>query len=228
MPYWSEDTRLFGHGPVLSASEELAPTRICPRYCRELQGSKGTYDVYPGAGSRTRGPSCGLSSRTGPRPVPPLQLLEVRTPIFEEAELFVRSVGEASDIVRKEMFVFEDKGGRELALRPEGTAVGARYVEHGLYTQAQPLKLFYVGPMFRYEQQQRRYRQHTQIGVEVLGSADPLVDVEVISPLLHPPGRRREGRDRLPEQPGRHGDAQAYVLELRAAVDERLDPTRSR
>ncbi|HLL99249.1 MAG TPA: histidine--tRNA ligase, partial [Rubrobacteraceae bacterium] len=110
---------------------------------------------------------------------------EVRTPIFEEAELFVRSVGEASDIVRKEMFVFEDKGGRELALRPEGTAGVVRaYVEHGLYKQAQPLKLFYVGPMFRYEQQQKgRYRQHTQIGVEVLGSADPLVDVEVISLL---------------------------------------------
>ena len=83
------------------------------------------------------------------------------------------------------MFVFEDKGGRELALRPEGTAGVVRaYVEHGLYKQAQPLKLFYVGPMFRYEQQQKgRYRQHTQIGVEVLGSADPLVDVEVISLL---------------------------------------------
>ena len=127
----------------------------------------------------------GFRRGTGPRPVPPLQLLEVRTPIFEEAELFVRSVGEASDIVRKEMFVFEDKGGRELALRPEGTAGVVRaYVEHGLYKQAQPLKLFYVGPMFRYEQQQKgRYRQHTQIGVEVLGSADPLVDVEVISLL---------------------------------------------
>jgi histidyl-tRNA synthetase len=107
---------------------------------------------------------------------------EVRTPIFEEAELFVRSVGEASDIVRKEMFVFEDKGERELALRPEGTAGVVRaYVEHNLFRAAQPIKLFYRGPMFRHERQQKgRYRQHTQIGAEVLGSADPLVDVEVI------------------------------------------------
>src|SRR3712207_3690474 len=83
------------------------------------------------------------------------------------------------------MFTFRDMGGRELALRPEGTPGAVRsYVEHGLYKKAQPLKVFYVGPMFRQERQQRgRYRQHTQIGAEVLGSLDPLVDVEVISLL---------------------------------------------
>jgi len=147
---------------------------------------KGTYDVYPGGREPHERPELWAFAEERARDFfRRYNYSEVRTPIFEEAQLFVRSVGEASDIVRKEMFVFEDKGGRELALRPEGTAGVVRsYVEHGLYKMAQPLKLFYVGPMFRYEQQQKgRYRQHTQIGVEVLGSADPLVDVEVISLL---------------------------------------------
>src|ERR687884_2064239 len=147
---------------------------------------KGTYDVYPGGREPHEKPELwawveGVARDFFHR----YNYVQVRLPIFEEEALYVRSVGETSDIVRKEMFVFEDKGGRELALRPEGTAGVVRaYVEHGLYKQAQPVKLFYVGPMFRYEQQQKgRYRQHTQIGVEVLGSADPLVDVEVISLL---------------------------------------------
>jgi histidyl-tRNA synthetase len=147
---------------------------------------KGTYDVYPGGREpHERSELWSFVEERARELFRRYNYSEVRTPIFEEAQLFVRSVGEASDIVRKEMFAFEDKGGRELALRPEGTAGVVRaYVEHGLYKQAQPLKLFYVGPMFRYEQQQKgRYRQHTQIGVEVLGSADPLVDVEVISLL---------------------------------------------
>jgi histidyl-tRNA synthetase len=147
---------------------------------------KGTYDVYPGGREPHERPELWTFVEERARELfRRYNYSEVRTPVFEEAQLFVRSVGEASDIVRKEMFAFEDKGGRELALRPEGTAGVVRaYVEHGLYKQAQPLKLFYVGPMFRYEQQQKgRYRQHTQIGVEVLGSADPLVDVEVISLL---------------------------------------------
>jgi histidyl-tRNA synthetase len=147
---------------------------------------KGTYDVYPGGREPHERPELWTFVEELARTLfRRYNYSEVRTPVFEEAQLFVRSVGEASDIVRKEMFAFEDKGGRKLALRPEGTAGVVRsYVEHGLYKQAQPLKLFYVGPMFRYEQQQKgRYRQHTQIGVEVLGSADPLVDVEVISLL---------------------------------------------
>ena len=88
-------------------------------------------------------------------------------------------------MVQKEMFTFLDKGEREMALRPEGTPGAVRaYIEHNLYKLAQPIKLFYIGPMFRQERQQKgRYRQHTQIGVEVLGTSDPLVDVEVISLL---------------------------------------------
>jgi histidyl-tRNA synthetase len=192
---------------------------------------KGTYDVYPGGREPHERPELWVFVEERARDLfHRYNYSEVRTPIFEEAQLFVRSVGEASDIVRKEMFVFEDKGGRELALRPEGTAGVVRsYVEHGLYKQAQPLKLFYVGPMFRYEQQQKgRYRQHTQIGVEVLGSADPLVDVEVIS-LLYSVHQAVGVEDEvvylnnLGDIETRH----AYVPELRAFLQKHvseLDP----
>ena len=155
------------------------------------RGPRGTYDVYPGGGARqepherpelwtwVEGVARDLFRSYG--------YTEMRLPVFEEAQLFIRSVGEASDIVRKEMFVFHDRGGRELSLRPEGTAGVVRaYVEHGLYKLAQPVKVWYMGPMFRHERQQKgRYRQHVQIGAEVLGSADPLVDVEVISLLYN-------------------------------------------
>ena len=109
---------------------------------------------------------------------------EVRTPIFEHTELFQRGVGDSTDIVQKEMYTFEDRGGRSLTLRPEGTASVVRsYVEHKLFGSAnQPVKLFYFGPMFRYERpQQGRMRQFVQFGIEVLGSNDPAVDAEVIS-----------------------------------------------
>ena len=109
---------------------------------------------------------------------------ELRTPIFESTELFQRSVGETTDVVQKEMYTFEDRGGRSLTLRPEGTASAVRsYVEHKMYGQAdQPVKLYYTGPMFRYERQQAgRYRQFVQFGVEAIGSADPAIDAEVIA-----------------------------------------------
>ena len=147
---------------------------------------KGTYDVYPGGREPHEKPELwawveGVARDFFHR----YNYVQVRLPIFEEEALYVRSVGETSDIVRKEMFVFRDKGGRELALRPEGTAGVVRaYVEHGLYKLAQPLKMWYLGPMFRHERQQKgRYRQHMQVGAEVLGSADPLVDVEAIALL---------------------------------------------
>ena len=108
---------------------------------------------------------------------------EIRTPIFEHTELFLRSVGETSDIVSKEMYSFEDKGLRHVTLRPEGTAGAVRaFVENKLFAQSLPVKLYYIGPMFRYDQPQAgRYRQFHQFGCEVLGSADPMVDAEVIS-----------------------------------------------
>ncbi len=108
---------------------------------------------------------------------------EIRTPVFESTELFLRGVGEATDIVQKEMYTFTDRKGRSLTLRPEGTASVARaYVEHKLYAGPKPWKVYYLGPMFRYERPQAgRYRQHQQIGAELLGSESPAADFEMIS-----------------------------------------------
>ncbi|MCA1688016.1 MAG: histidine--tRNA ligase [Actinobacteria bacterium] len=195
------------------------------------RGPRGTYDVYPGGREPHERPELWAFVEGEARDFfRRYNYSEVRTPVFEEAQLFVRSVGETSDIVRKEMFVFEDKGGRELALRPEGTAGVVRsYVEHGLYKQAQPLKLFYVGPMFRHERQQKgRYRQHTQIGVEALGSADPLVDVEVIS-LLYGLHQAVGVKDELVylNNLGDMETRRAYIPELRTFLQrhrDELDP----
>ncbi|NLT34636.1 MAG: histidine--tRNA ligase [Gaiellales bacterium] len=108
------------------------------------------------------------------------------TPLFEETRLFSRGVGESTDIVRKEMYTFEDNGGRSMTLRPEGTAPAARaFVEHGMHTRPLPVKVWYYWPMFRYEAPQSgRYRQHFQLGVEALGSHSPVLDAEVIG-VLH-------------------------------------------
>ncbi|NLX41880.1 MAG: histidine--tRNA ligase [Chloroflexi bacterium] len=108
-------------------------------------------------------------------------------PIFEETGLYVRGVGEGTDIVDKEMYSFVDKGGREITLRPEFTAGLVRaYIQHGMHTLPQPVKLYTTGPIFRYERVQAgRYRQHTQFDVEVLGSSDPAVDLEVMSVAWH-------------------------------------------
>jgi len=110
---------------------------------------------------------------------------EIRLPLLESTELFVRSVGEDTDIVSKEMYTFADRKGRSLTLRPEGTASVARsFIENGLGQRPQPLRLSYMGPMFRYEKMQRgRYRQFAQIGIEILGAAAPQADVEVLLAL---------------------------------------------
>jgi histidyl-tRNA synthetase len=110
---------------------------------------------------------------------------EIRLPIIEPTELFIRSIGETSDIVEKEMYTFEDKGGRSVTLRPEGTASFVRaYVQHHLYNDPAPQKYYYMGPMFRYERPQaHRYRQFYQIGVEAMGIEDPLLDAEIITML---------------------------------------------
>ena len=110
---------------------------------------------------------------------------EIRLPLLEPTELFVRSVGEATDIVGKEMYTFADRKGRSLTLRPEGTAGVARaFIENGLAQRPSPLRLSYLGPMFRYEKMQRgRYRQFAQIGIELLGAATPQADAEVVLAL---------------------------------------------
>jgi len=106
----------------------------------------------------------------------------IQTPVFEDTELFARTSGAGSDVVQKEMYTFEDRGGRSLTLRPEATAPIVRaYLEHGLHREAQPQKLFTVATMYRYAAPQKgRYREHYQASIEAIGSADPAVDAEVI------------------------------------------------
>ncbi len=111
---------------------------------------------------------------------------EIRIPVFEYTELFARSIGASTDIVEKEMYTFEDRDGRKVTLRPEGTAGVVRaFVEHKLYAESQLSKLYYLGPMFRHERPQKgRYRQFYQIGVEALGIDHPHVDIEILT-MLH-------------------------------------------
>ena len=196
------------------------------------KGPRGTYDVFPGGREPHERADLWAYVEGRAREILGLHnYREIRTPVFEEVELFARTAGEASDIVvQKEMFTFRDKGEREMALRPEGTPGAVRaYIEHNLFKLAQPIKLFYVGPMFRQERQQRgRYRQHTQIGVEALGTSDPLVDVEVIS-LLYAIHQSIGVRDEVVHlnNIGDMPTRRAYVPELRAFLRKNaahLDP----
>jgi len=143
-----------------------------------IRRPKGTQDIIPGVIEKWH-----FIEEQIKRICSEFSYQEIRTPIFEYTELFQRGVGETTDIVNKEMYTFKDKGDRSITLRPEGTASVCRaYVENKLYTGSKPLKLYYLGPMFRYENTQAgRYRQFHQFGCEVLGSDDPLVDAEVIS-----------------------------------------------
>jgi histidyl-tRNA synthetase len=111
---------------------------------------------------------------------------EIRTPLFEETELFQRGTGEGTEIVTKQMYTFQDRGGRSLTLRPEGTPPVVRAaLEHNLTAQGQLAKLYYIAPIFRYERPQAgRYRQHTQLGIEAIGAPGPDIDAEVIA-LFH-------------------------------------------
>jgi histidyl-tRNA synthetase len=122
---------------------------------------------------------------------------EIRIPVLEKTELFSRGIGEATDIVEKEMYTFTDRGGSSLTLRPEATASMARaYLEHQLYTFDPVAKLYCIGPMFRYERPQKgRYRQFYQIDAEVFGVENPMVDAEVIVMLIH--FLRRVGLEKL-------------------------------
>ncbi len=108
---------------------------------------------------------------------------EIRTPLFEHTELFQRGIGDTTDVVQKEMYTFEDRGGRSVTLRPEGTAAVVRaYLENHLNSGPQPVKVYYMGPMFRYDRPQAgRMRQFHQLGIEAFGSSDAALDAEVIS-----------------------------------------------
>jgi histidyl-tRNA synthetase len=146
----------------------------------KYQAPRGTFDVLPDAArgrARIEHVAGAIFARAGYE--------RIATPAFEDTELFERGVGRSTDIVRKEMFTFEDKGGRSITLRPEGTAPICRaYLEHGMHKLAQPVKLFYSGPFFRHERPQAgRYRQFHQIGAEAIGSDSPLADAEAIALL---------------------------------------------
>jgi histidyl-tRNA synthetase len=140
---------------------------------------RGTQDILPGEVEKWQ-----LIEEKARELCEKYQYQEIRTPIFESTDLFLRGVGDTTDIVQKEMYTFLDRGGRSLTLRPEGTASTVRaYVEKKMFGYAnQPVKLFYMGPMFRYERPQSgRFRQFVQFGIEALGSNDPAIDAEVIS-----------------------------------------------
>jgi len=150
---------------------------------------------------------------------------EIRTPMFEHTELFLRGVGETTDIVQKEMYTFEDRGGRSLTLRPEGTAPVVRsYIEQKMYGDPnQPVKLYYMGPMFRYERPQSgRFRQFVQFGVEALGSKDPAIDAEVISLAMN--FYKEMGLSKLVLKINSLGDSESRIAH-RTALIEHFKPS---
>ena len=183
-----------------------------------LKAPRGTFDVLPPDGRR-RLRLLALAEEVLGR----AGYEYFESPIFEDTELFARGVGEATDIVQKEMFSFEDMGGRSLTLRPEATAAVCRaYVEHGMHKLAQPVKLWCWGPFFRHEAPQAgRYRQFTQLDAEVLGSDEPSVDAELILLLADFLERAgvREPRLRISSL-GTAASRREYADELRAYLRE--------
>jgi histidyl-tRNA synthetase len=150
----------------------------------------------------------------------------IQTPVFEDVDLFQRTSGAGSDIVQKEMYVFEDRSGRKLALRPEGTAPICRaYLEHGMQREPQPVKLFTLASMYRYDKPQRgRYREHWQLSLENIGSDDPATDAEVIQ--FYDTLLRNLGVGRYELQLNSIGDREcrpAYLEKLNAWLDEHDD-----
>ena len=143
----------------------------------DLQAPRGMSDVLP-----EDEPLWRFVRDTAERVARSFDYRLINTPIVEDVRVFSRTVGDESDIVSKEMYVFEDRGGGELALRPEGTAAVCRaYLEHGMGSRPQPVRLYYFGPMFRYDRPQAgRYRQLWQFGVECIGDPSPAADAEII------------------------------------------------
>jgi histidyl-tRNA synthetase len=194
------------------------------------QAPRGTFDVLPEdfpARAALEAKAKEILEAAGYR--------RIETPVFEHTELFARSVGEATDIVQKEMYTFEDAGGRSITLRPEGTAAVVRaYLEHGMHKLPQPVKLWYLGPFFRQEKPQAgRYRQFWQVGAEAIGSDDPAVDAELIvllQTLVHELGvrdvRLRLGSLGTPET--RAVYREKLTQYLRAHSDELSDEVRAR
>ncbi len=143
----------------------------------KFQAPRGTHDVLP-----SEQPLWQLATRTLAEVAESYGYRRIQTPVFEDADLFLRTSGAGSDVVQKELYSFEDRSGRTLALRPEGTAPICRaYLEHGMQREPQPVKLYTQATMYRYAAPQKgRYREHWQQSVEAIGSDDPAVDAEVI------------------------------------------------
>jgi histidyl-tRNA synthetase len=171
-----------------------------------FEAPRGTHDILPSEQPLwhwVTGEMQDVCARYGYR--------RIDTPAFEDTELIVRTSGGGSDVVQKETYTFSDRGGRSLTLRPEATAPICRaYVQHGLHREAQPQKLYTVGPMWRYDRPQRgRYREHWQLSVEAIGTDDPAIDAEVIQ--LYSELLRRVG-------------VTGYVLELNSIGDAKCRP----
>ena len=195
----------------------------------KLQAPRGTFDVLPGDAHR-RDRLVALSTKV----LEGAGYAHTETPIFEDTALFARGVGESTDIVQKEMFTFEDKGGRSLTLRPENTAGICRaYIEHGMHKLPQPVKLWSWGPFFRHEAPQAgRYRQFTQLDAEALGSDDPSLDAELIvllAQILEQSGvRARLLLSSLGNSDTRAEYGEELRAHLRAHESELSDEVRSR
>ncbi|HEX2287974.1 MAG TPA: histidine--tRNA ligase [Gaiellaceae bacterium] len=173
----------------------------------KFEAPRGTHDILPseqGVWQRVLGEAERLCALYG--------YGKIVTPGFEDTELFIRTSGEGSDVVQKETYTFEDRGGRSLTLRPEATAPICRaYLEHGMHREPQPVKLYTIGPMWRYDRPQKgRYREHWQLSVEAIGSDDPAVDAELIQLYDELLRRLRIGN---------------YVLELNSIGDANCRPT---
>jgi histidyl-tRNA synthetase len=186
-----------------------------------IEAPRGTHDVLPShqpLWRKVTGEMERLCALYGYR--------RIQTPVFEDTELFARTSGAGSDIVQKEMYTFEDRSGRSLTLRPEGTAPICRaYVEHGMHREPQPVKLYTLATMYRYSAPQRgRYREHHQLSLECIGSPEPSVDAEVIQ--YYDTLLRNLGVGRYELQLNSIGDREcrpAYVERLNAWLDEHAD-----
>jgi histidyl-tRNA synthetase len=186
-----------------------------------IQAPRGTHDVLPTdqpLWQKVTGEMERLCALYGYR--------RIQTPGFEDTDLFQRTSGAGSDIVQKEMYTFEDEGGRSLTLRPEGTAPICRaYVEHGMHREPQPVKLYTLAPMYRYAAPQRgRYREHYQLSLENIGSADPAVDAEVLQ--FYDALLRNLGVKQYELRLNSIGDRNcrpAYLEQLNAWLDEHAD-----
>ena len=186
----------------------------------KAQAPRGTQDILPADQpywDLVRDTAATVARRYGFR--------RIDTPMFEDTGVFERGVGAGTDIVEKEMYTFEDKGGDSVTLRAEGTAPVVRaYLEHGMFKLPQPVKLYYICPIFRFERPQKgRFRQHHQFGVEALGETDPALDAEVIELLwaLY----ARLGLQGLSLQINSIGDAACrpgYLAALRAYYQDHL------